>query len=54
MTESAINASVNLNFSEIITVSNTHIEFISENFFNYLLFNFCFILFYTNKQFCYY
>ncbi len=53
MAESAAN-SVNSNSPEILMVSNAHVESISENLFSYSSFDLCFVLFYTNKQLCYY
>ncbi len=54
MAESAADASVNPNPPEILAASNARVESISENSSDYLLFSLCFILFYTNKQLCYY
>ncbi len=37
-----------------LVVSNAHVEPTPENLSDYSLFDLCFILFYTNKQLCYY
>ncbi len=53
MAKSAAN-SVNLNLPEILVASNACVEPTPENLSGYSLFDLCFVLFYMNKQLCYY